>query len=173
MNSTIVKVALAYLAGIGTYELFQHHNLSGRIDTMSTQIMMMDSGDTSAAAGELCPCDNADRYNVVPREESMNVPITTIPQCSTMVSNGNPPPSGGGTITGKGAWFSKVTLDNMFCHKPDANGIYVYKAQTEGREPTFIIEAARSNKINSTDDGTSYIYYSRAMCPTICGVCGM
>jgi hypothetical protein len=79
----------------------------------------------------------------------------------------------GVTPVGMGAWFSKVTLDIMFCNKPDANGIYVYKAVTTEGQPTYVIEAAKTYMILSTDDGSSYIYYSRTMCPTACGVCGM
>jgi hypothetical protein len=177
MNSNIMKFAFIYLAGIGTYHLFQQHTLSRKLDTMSIKTTLIETdtseADTSSAnSGVTCPCDNAARYNVSPTEDSKNIPITSVPTCSTMVANGNMAPRGG-TITGKGAWFSKVTIDNMFCHKADANGIYVYKALTEAGEITFIIEAARSNKINSIDDGSSYIYYSRTMCPTMCGVCGI
>ena len=194
MNSTLIKIAIAYIAGIVTYQVFQNYNIAKKIDNITPHKMSLSTGDTrtgdmgdttatdnistarmsleaaGAPSGDVqCPCDNEARYDVSPIEPSMNVPITTVPTCSTMVANANPHT---GTVVGKGAWFSKITIDNMFCHKPDANGIYVYKALNTDGTPTYIVEAARSNKISSDDDGTSFIYYSRAMCPNICGQCG-
>lgn len=169
MNSTLFKILIAYIAGIGTYHLFQNHNLYTKLEKMNVQTLSQDTSNQQLAgvAGSTCPCDDAARYNVTPAQ-SMNVPIPVIADCISMVKAGNPGP----TPVGKGAWFSKVTLDDMFCHKPDANGIYVYKAMYNDA-PTFVIEAARSDMILTTDDGTSYIYYSRALCPNICGQCGM
>jgi hypothetical protein len=179
MNSTLMKIVIAYIAGIGTYALFQNHNISKKLDMMSGTVIKSDS-DTSASpnvkamallapAGTSCPCDNEARYNVTHALESQNVAITKVPDCLAMVHGANPGP---GTIVGAGAWFSKITLDNMFCNKSDANGIFVYKGyNSTTRQWTFIVEAARTEYISSLDDGTSYIYYSRTMCPNICGQC--
>src|SRR6187551_2181322 len=106
MNSTLIKVAIAYIAGIGTYHLFQSSQISGDLKSLNMQIMALDSGinDTTKAA-LYCPCDNEGRYNVDPREPSMNSPIPTIPECTTMVHNGNPNTPSGGTPVGAGAWF--------------------------------------------------------------------
>ena len=169
MNSRFIQIAIAFLLGLGAYHLFQSHKIYGKLEDMSYQLMSMDSGNGDTIAVP-CPCDDTRRYNVDPREESLNIPIPTFPECSTMVANAQPK---GVTITGEGAWFSKKTIDIMWCHKMDANGIYVYKAITAEGTPTYIIEAARSNKINTTIDASSYIYYSRTMCPNDCGHCGM
>ena len=167
--SIFLKLAIAYIAGIGTYQLFQHQKISGQMDGISSQISMLASSAPDTVTGHECACDTT-RYGVSPRVDSRNVPIPSIPTCSTMVHNAVPK---GVTPVGMGAWFSKVTLDIMFCNKPDANGIYVYKAVTTEGQPTYVIEAAKTYMILSTDDGSSYIYYSRTMCPTACGVCGM
>jgi len=173
MNSTLIKIGIAYIAGIGTYALYQNYNITNKVENINTQLMSADSIESTendSSTTELCPCDNGPRYNVDPRQDSRNIPIPSIPTCSTMVHNAVPK---GVTPVAMGAWFSKVTLDIMFCNKPDANGIYVYKAVMDDGTPTYVIEAARSNAILSTDDGSSYIYYSRTMCPTVCGACGM
>ena len=173
MNSTFMKLAIAYIAGIGTYALYQNYKITSKVESIHTQLMSADSlepSDDDSSAAESCACDNDARYNVDPRQDSKNIPIPSIPTCSTMVHNAVPK---GVTPVAMGAWFSKVTLDIMFCNKPDANGIFVYKAVTDDGTPTYVIEAARRNEILSTDDGSSYIYYSRTMCPTVCGACGM
>jgi hypothetical protein len=172
MNSAFMKLAIAYIAGIGTYALYQNYKITDKVENINTQLMSADSiGSTEddSSTAQLCPCDNAARYNVDPRLDSKNIPIPSIPTCSTMVHNVYK----GVTPVAMGAWFSKVTLDIMFCNKPDANGIYVYRAVTDEGIPTYVIEAARTNAILSTDDGSSYIYYSKTMCPTACGACGM
>jgi len=186
MNSTIMKIAFAYIAGIGTYALFQNHNISKKLDMMSGPAIHSDSDSSGvsdseiagapevkalsmAPAGGSCACDDSHRYDVTHALESQNIAIPKVPDCLAMVHGANPGP---GTIVGAGAWFSKLTLDHMFCSKPDANGIFVYKGYNAAtRQYTFIVEAARTEYISSLDDGTSYIYYSRTMCPNICGQC--
>jgi hypothetical protein len=174
-----MKIAIAYIAGIGTYALFQNHNISKKLDLMSGPAIVSDSISSAtptvknlslaAPADNSCPCDNENRYNVTHALESQNVAIPKVPDCLAMVHGANPGP---GTIVGAGAWFSKITLDHMFCNKSDANGIFVYKGyNTATRQYTYIVEAARTEYISSLDDGTSYIYYSRTMCPNICGQC--
>src|SRR6185369_12397664 len=108
-----------------------------------------------------CSCDNELRYNVS-GTTSENYPITKVTTCQTMVSSAGAP---------KGGWFSKVTLDPMFCHAPDANGIFVYKGNDSAGNPVFIAEAARDTRIQTVDDGVSFMYYTRTLCPTVCGKC--
>lgn len=178
MNSTLMKIAIAYIAGIGTYALFQNYKILSKVDQISMEVRSFDTEEEdSTVMGGTCACENTARYNVDPRMDALNVPISNISDCRTMVSGTSATPTRPDdrpvTVTGKGAWFSKVTLDLMFCHKSDANGVFVYKAMTAEGTPTYVIEAARDNRILTTDDGSSYIYYSRSMCPTICGACGM
>lgn len=170
MNSTWIKIAIAYTAGMITYAVFESHEVLEKVDKIA--MMSTDTSATDAIDLETsCACENKARYDVDPKERSENIPIDKIEACRAMV-NGEGPTIPEGK---KGAWFSKLTLDLMFCHAPEANGIFVYKATMEGptkeKEETFVIEAARTNKINTEDDGTSYIYYSRTLCPTICGRC--
>jgi len=184
MNSNLMKFAFVYLAGIGTYALVQNYNIIKKLNLMSgTEVHAdvdepgvpdTDSSDSPEikalaampSAGS-CACDDSHRYDVTTARPSDNIFIRDIPTCETMVHGANP---GAGTPEGVGAWFSKLTLDFMFCNKPDANGIFVYKA-LNGKDVTYIIEAARTEFITSSTDGSSYIYYSRAMCPTLCGEC--
>ena len=167
MESNLAKALLFYSAGVLTFVAFQNFKEAEQVQTMSLRMDSTVSDTTSA--GRECACDNSLRYNIDPKEDSQNYPISTTAACSTMVASAY----GGAKGAVKGFWFSKVTLDLMFCNKMDANGIYVYNAKDDAGNPVFLAEAARSNKIISHDDGSSFIYYSRAMCPTNCGVCGM
>lgn len=182
MNSTLTKILLAYTAGMVTVAVYQDVKILGKFEPVApteTSELRSDSdtsrSDTTSASSS-CACINDDRYNVSPKEDSQNFPISTALDCKAMVNGaaGTPLKVGKEMMTIKGAWFSKVTLDLMFCHKMDANGIFVYEGVKTGEstEPVYIIEAARTNKIVSHDDGTSYMYYSQTMCPTVCGVCG-
>jgi len=171
MNSTIIYVGLAYIAGMATYDVIETHEASSKLDAISSEIMIDDSPrvDTSVAAfaGSTCACENDIRYNVERPTSSENYPISHVDQCQLMVRAGNP----GEPPVAAGAWFSKISLDLMFCHMTNANGIYVYKA-LNGKSDTYIIEAARKDDILTQDDGISHIYYSRTMCPNDCGECG-
>jgi hypothetical protein len=175
MNSTFMKIALAYIAGIATYALFQNYQIISKVNQLSNEVRSEEGGESdSSESASQCACANDARYNVSPIEDSQNFPITDVAACRAMV--GGASPSEGDTRSGsvmKGAWFSKVTLDLIFCNKPDANGIFVYRGTDTEGQPTFIVEAERTNKIRTVADGTSTMYYSRAMCPMICGACGM
>ncbi len=169
MNSTWIKIAIAYTAGLITYAVYQNHEETERLDklvSLSSDTSLADTSDKSIP----CACDDGKRYIVSPRENSENTPVDNVATCQAMVTASGP------TLpeAKKGAWFSKLTLDLMFCHAPDANGIFVYKAMMPGdtKEEVYLVEAARTNKITTEDDGTSYIYYSRTLCPNICGRCG-
>ncbi|CAN5467759.1 hypothetical protein BH11BAC1_BH11BAC1_19860 [soil metagenome] len=168
MTSTWIKVAIAYTAGMITFAVMEDVKILDKLDKMP----VVADTDTAALA-EDCACQNEERYNVDPREESENTPINKIPVCQAMVAGAAATTPAGEAIC-KGAWFSKIALDLMFCHMPDANGIFVYEGMMPGStiDRVYIVEAARTNKILVTDDGSSHIYYSRSMCPTICGECG-
>lgn len=168
MNSTWIKIAIAYTAGMITYAVYQNHEETERFDklvSLSIDSIATDTSDISLS----CACDDKVRYDVTPKDRSENIPIDKVETCHEMVSSGPTLPE-----AKRGAWFSKLTLDLMFCHAPDANGIFVYKAMMPGdtNEEVYLVEAARTNKITTEDDGTSYIYYSRTLCPNICGRCG-
>jgi hypothetical protein len=175
MNSTFLKIGIGYIAGLLTFGVYQNFEEAKKLDELS--LLMRDSTESDTTSmGLPCACDNEARYNVEPREDSQNFPID-VSTCQGMVTAASAPlrTEDKQVATIKGAWFSKVTLDLMFCHAPDANGIYVYKGEVTSGEytgPTYIVEAARSNKIVSHDDGTSYIYYSHTLCPMVCGACG-
>lgn len=169
MNSTWIKIAIAYTAGMITYAVYQNHEETERLDKLITLSNDVSTADTSEKALP-CACEDGERYNVTPKEESENFPIAKVEDCQAMVNgSGQTDPD-----ANRGVWFSKITLDLMFCHAPDANGIFVYKAMMPGstKDQAYVIEAARTNKITTEDDGSSYIYYSRSLCPNICGKCG-
>jgi hypothetical protein len=181
MNSTFMKILLAYSAGMITVAVWQNAKISNKLESGDkgepTALREDTTGSDTTSAGSTCACENATRYNVDPREDSRNYPISDDAACQAIVSASLVAAAkSGGRNSYKGAWFSKVTLDLMFCHAPDANGIYVYNGviTADGTtEPTFVVEAARTNRIISHDDGTATMYYSRSMCPTFCGACGM
>ena len=128
------------------------------------QGFMPDTMDADTTSRSLeCPCENLARYNVANLLEAYNYPIKNEANCESMLFT--PPDSI------RGFWFSKTTLDLMFCHKDDANGIFVYEGRDASGQKIFIAEAGRTEHIVTLDDGVSHIYYSRGMCPTICGVC--
>ncbi|MEO8087242.1 MAG: hypothetical protein ABI763_10505 [Bacteroidota bacterium] len=174
MNSTWVKLAIAYTAGMITFAVIEDVKIMDKLDKMPGISETDTTKGEPPALEDDCACQNEERYNVDPSEASENTPIDKIPVCQAMVAGAaaTTPP---GTAVCKGAWFSKITLDLIFCHAPDANGIFVYEGMMPGstKDRVYIVEAARTNKILVTDDGSSYIYYSRSMCPTICGKCGM
>ena len=169
MDSTWIKIGIAYIAGVVTFIAYEEVK-----DTSQTENMMTIQSDTMATDTlsilASCACD-AERYNVPIPESSQNFPISNAAACSSMVNTSTQQIR---TVEAapKGAWFSKVTLDLMFCHAMDANGIYVYNGVDPDNQPTFIIEAANSKRILTTDNGTATMYYSKALCPNICGLCG-
>lgn len=71
----------------------------------------------------------------------------------------------------RGGWFSKSAIDNIFCRKPDANGIYVYMGK-RGTANVMVMEPERRDKILIVDNSANWTYYSETMCPTDCGNCG-
>lgn len=169
MIPTWMKIAIAYTAGIGTLIVLQNLEVNqdlGELIVMSKDIPEIGTDSMTLA----CACENKDRYDVTPEERAENFPVDNEETCREMV-NGSATPN---PEAKKGAWFSKTTLDLMFCNAPTANGIFVYKAKLVGEEneEIFLIEAARTNKIKTEYDGSSYIYYSRTLCPDICGRCG-
>jgi hypothetical protein len=176
MKSTVLYVAIAYLAGIATYSLIEEKNIEHKIDEMSNQISYLDTMESDTTGLIPCACDNVNRFNIDPAQNSGNVGITDGTACQTMVAGGGTAPARTGdkdlTAAVKGAWFSKMTLDQMFCHKPDANGIFVYKGKDPEGHDTYIIEAGRDNRITTVDDHSSYMYYSHTLCPMVCGICG-
>ncbi|MCX6274829.1 MAG: hypothetical protein NTV09_06450 [Bacteroidetes bacterium] len=127
MNSTWIKIAIAYTAGMITYAVYQNHEETERLDkliTLSSDVSLADTSEKSLS----CACEDGERYNVTPKERSENFPIDNVGTCQAMVNGSGP------TIpeANKGVWFSKITLDLIFCHAPDANGIFVYKATMPG-----------------------------------------
>ena len=78
---------------------------------------------------------------------------------------------GGNPSRVRGAWFSKSAIDNIFCRRPDANGIYVYMG-LKGTENVMVMEPERRDKILIVDNSANWVYYSESMCPTDCGSCG-
>jgi|GEM_PF-5304913 len=172
-SSTLIYALLIYIGGIATYGLYQEIKDSDKTDKMMLMMETDSSATDTTSVSHPCACEDDLRYNVSPKEDSKNLPISSDAACQGMV-NGTTPPRGDekGPLTIKGAWFSKITLDIMFCHKQDANGIYVYKGTDAEGQPTFIVEVARTNSITTLDDGSATMYYSKALCPTMCGVCG-
>ncbi len=173
MNSTWMKIGIAYVAGMITYGVYQNHEHSEEMNKLMS--LSMDSAGADTTSFVPCACDNEPRYNVSPRDTSGNHPIDGDAACKLMVG-GRDEIAGTGSKTlapTKGAWFSKVTLDLLFCRIPDANGIFVYKGSMkgDGKDPVYLIEAGRTNYITVEDDGVATMYYSRAMCPTVCGSC--
>lgn len=168
MNSTWIKIAIAYTAGMISYAVYQNHEETEQLDKLITLSNDVSLADTSEKALS-CACEDGERYNVSPKEQSENIPIDNVATCQAMVNGSGPTTQ----EANKGVWFSKITLDLMFCHAPDANGIFVYKAMMTGstKDEVYVVEAARTNKITTVDDGSSYIYYSRTLCPNICGKC--
>jgi hypothetical protein len=165
MNSTIIYVGLAYLAGIGTYELFETRDITSKLDTITTEVMMDDSMkvDTSVAAyaSSTCACENEHRYDVVRPTSSENFPIPHVDQCQLMVHAANPGELMLAPVHGsaKSPWIlcSAIRLTPMES---------TFTKHWMVKDVTYIIEAARKDDILTTDDGLSYIYYSRTMCPT-------
>jgi hypothetical protein len=173
MNSTWIKIAIAYTAGMITYAVYQNHEESERLEEFIS--LSIDTTEIDSASFVSCACDNDPRYDVRPKEESGNYPIDDFLTCQSMINGTTETTTSGKDLTEKkGAWFSKIALDLIFCHAPDANGIFVYKGTMpdDTKEEVFIVEAARTNKITTADDGSSTVYYSRTLCPTICGRCG-
>ncbi len=174
MNSTWIKIAIAYTAGMISYAVFQNLEESERLEELIS--LSKDTTEIDTASLVTCECVNDPRYDVMPKEESGNYPIDDFLTCQSMINGSTSQTSGetGVLIEKKGAWFSKIALDLIFCHAPDANGIFVYKGTMpdDTKEQIFIVEAARTNKITTSDDGSSTVYYSRTLCPNICGRCG-
>ena len=174
MNSTWIKIGIAYTAGMITYAVYQNYQEAGQIKEMMS-ISSPDTSDmVSLPLADACACENESRYDVDPKTDSKNQPIGKLPDCQTMVNGVAGSQSGEKETTAepKGAWFSKLTLDLMFCHAPTANGIFVYKGMDVTGKYVYIVEAARDNAINTTDDGSATMYVSYSLCPTMCGACG-
>src|SRR4051812_18523462 len=92
MNSTFMKVALAFIAGIATYALFQNYQIIRKVDQLSSEVRSGDGEDSdSTVFANPCACENEARYNVYPVENAQNYPITDVAACRAMVGGATPP----------------------------------------------------------------------------------
>ena len=169
MNSTL-KISLAFLAGILAYGIYDKVT----VPESSTARFLSDADSLpeDSSAIKDCACDNAARYTSTSPVDAQNFVIADVPTCQSMVKD--PAPTGGKVIKRiMGAWFSKKTLDVMFCKMMDANGIFVYKGvmPEDATDTVFVIEAAHTDAYLLSDTTSGTMYYSRSLCPDMCGAC--
>lgn len=168
MSSTL-KMFLAFGAGLLAYGIYDYFidSSASSLEPSSLKLRSDTPPPDSAFASGSCACDNSTRFTATSASSSQNFPISDETTCQSMVN---------GTSSAtriKGAWFSKRTLDIMFCGMMDANGIFVYTATMpeDATDTVFIVEAAHRDAYLVPDTTRGTIFYSRSLCPDMCGVC--